>query len=134
MAKRLDDLIREHPELEKARETLAQWESEHDSHTDECRQLHAQIQELEETVKKLELDIARMEAEEAGFLSAHDVLWKLGADGTAEPAVYCPTCKLVMTPLPSGFPEYFVCTKCHFRADLDPEKIVDLAADVSGGP
>lgn len=131
MPSRTDKLIQRHPELEKVRGDLEGLESESDRLDKENAGLRERIQGLEETHRKLELELTSLKAAEAGFVRSHGVLWKMGANGLAEPAVYCPACKLVMTPLPSGNPEYFICTECRFRADIDPNSIHDVAASVN---
>lgn len=74
----------------------------------------------------------RPEAETStgAFVEGHGVLWCKSAAGRVEPICYCPACRLVMTPLPSGFPTEIVCTRCKGKAPFPPEQLSSLVAEL----
>ncbi len=93
--------------------------------------------ELTDRVSMMERGRAQMGVPTAAhFVDGNGVLWQQAADGRIEAVCYCPTCKLVMTPLPSGYPEEMVCTSCKYIAPFHPEKLAEAAQavrDLAGG-
>jgi hypothetical protein len=89
-----------------------------------------EIRELKAQVRRLEIRVAEMKTGGA-FVESHGVLWQRSAGGRIDPLAYCPTCKLVMTPLPSGYPEYFICTHCKFKAPFHPEDIPRIMGELA---
>jgi hypothetical protein len=67
------------------------------------------------------------------LVEGHGVLWQPAADGRIEPVCYCPTCRLVMTPMPSGYPTEIVCTRCKFKAPFRPEQVPELVRKMVNG-
>ena len=97
---------------------LGQMKKEHSRITRENRELKAEVKLLEIRLSESQI--------EGDFVMSHGVLWQRAANGLMEPFVYCPSCRLVMTPLPSGYPEYLVCTQCKFKASFHPSEIPEL--------
>ena len=111
------------------REALTKQIEDLDQRLDQAEREHSRItrenRELKAEVKLLEIRLA--ESQIGGdFVMSHGVLWQRAANGLIEPFVYCPSCRLVMTPLPSGYPEYLVCTQCKFKASFHPSEIPEL--------
>jgi FtsZ-binding cell division protein ZapB len=65
------------------------------------------------------------------LVEKHGVLWQPSADGRIEPICYCPKCRLVMTPLPSGYPTEIMCTRCRFKAPFRPEQLPELVRTIA---
>lgn len=117
------DLATAREEIEQLRQTL-------DLAHEEASTREREIRELKATIRRLEIRLGEMKLGGA-FVESHTVLWKRGAGGQVEPLAYCPTCKLVMTPLPSGYPEYIVCTNCQFRAPFHPEELPAIMKELA---
>jgi len=113
---RLDNFLTDHPECESGRDALLSWESELDRLRQEKAELVNRNETLTERIADLERKIEAMKDVPDGYRSSSGVLWLVGADGSIEKLAYCPTCKLVMTPFPSDYPEHLVCTGCKFKA------------------
>ena len=113
---RLDDFLKDHPECDSAQDALLSWDRELDKLLQEKAELVNRNETLTERIADLEHEIAAMKDVPDGYRSSGEVLWLVGADGSIEKLAYCPTCKLVMTPFPSDYPEHLVCTACKFKA------------------
>jgi hypothetical protein len=110
---------------------VAELESSHNSLKAENERLAKENRSLRDRVAMMERGRAQMGVPTAAhFIEGHGVLWQQAADGRIEAICYCPTCKLVMTPLPSGYPEEVVCTSCKYKAPFHPEKLADVAHEV----
>ena len=111
------------------REALTKQIADLEQKLHQADQEHSRIsrenRELKAEVKRLEIRLAETKIG-GDFVMSHGVLWQRAANGLIEPFVYCPSCQLVMTPLPSGYPEYLVCTQCKFKASFHPAEIPEL--------
>ena len=125
----LDNLLKEYPELSVAREKLSVWQDKHNALEAENENLKKEKRELKETITKLE-NLVAQHVKIDPFIEDHGVLWKMGADGSVDHIAYCPKCRLVMTPFPSGNPEYFICTQCKFRAPFDLRELDDIVENI----
>ena len=125
----LDDLLKEHPDLAAAKEKLALWQDKYNALEAENENLKKEKRELKETIPKLE-NLVAQHVKIDPFIEDHGVLWKRGADGSIDKIAYCPKCRLVMTPFPSGNPECFICTQCKLRAPFNSEKSDSIAKNI----
>jgi len=115
---RLDDFLKDHPECEPAKDALQSWQHDLDRFRQENAELVNSNETLKERIADLEREIAQMKDVPEGYVSSSGVLWLVAADGSIEKLAYCPTCKVVMTPFPSDYPEHLVCTACKFKASF----------------
>lgn len=92
-----------------------------------------EIRELRAEVRRLEIRLSDLRTG-GDFRESHGVLWQCSAAGHIEPLAYCPACRLVMTPMPSGYPEYLVCTSCRYRAPFHPEQIPAIMQELAEPP
>jgi hypothetical protein len=127
----LDDFLRDHPECESARDALLSWQHDLDRLRQEKTELVNSNETLTERIADLEREIALMKDVPEGFISSSGVLWLVGAGGSIEKLAYCPTCKLVMTPFPSDYPEHLVCTVCKFKAPFEYSKLDQVWSEVT---
>lgn len=102
----------------------------------EIEQLRAENETLKAEVAKLRNAIPRYQTGDVSddyeeFIEAEGVLWKRAPDGLLEKLVYCPACRLIMLPVPSGNPVSFVCTRCHFQAPFHVSDLDTIARRVS---
>ena len=118
-------------DLDVAREEIAQLRVALERARDETTAKEREIRELNAAVRRLEIRLGEMK-QGGEFVESHGVLWQRSAGGHIEPLAYCPDCRLVMTPLPSGYPEYLVCTNCTFRAPFLPDEIPYIMGKLRG--
>lgn len=98
----------------------------------ENEELKARVRELEDRAALLERQLAERTPREDGFIEGRGVLWRRAATGALDKLVYCRTCKLVMTPVPSDYPTHYVCTRCGVHTDFGPDDLEEIMRSVSG--
>ena len=113
----LDDLLREHPEAEGARERLKYLQ-------DRCNAIEKENEDLLHEVDRLRRENSEMRSQidgqlnAGGFVESEGVLWRKKPNGEYEQNPYCPICKVVMTPSPPMLPTVLSCIKCSFTAPV----------------
>lgn len=125
----LDDLLKDFPDLAVAKEKLVSWQEKYNALEAENENLKKENRELKETIIKLENQVAQ-HVQIDPFIENHGVLWKKGANGSVDKIAYCPKCRLVMTPFPSGNPECLICTQCKFRAPFHPGELGSIVNNI----
>ena len=126
----LEDLIKEYPGLSAAKEKLVLQQDKYNALEAENEELKKKIRGLKETVTKLEKSVFQ-HVKIDPFIEDHGVLWKKGADGSIDKIAYCPKCRVVMTPFPSGNPEFIVCTQCKYRAPFQCMELDGIVRNVA---
>ena len=109
-------------QLDESRARIEELDSENQALRKETRELKAAVSRLEIKLQELK-PVGR-------FVERHGVLWHQSAEGAVEPYAYCPNCRLVMTPFPSGYPESIICTQCKFKASFHPEDVTSLVEEM----
>ena len=130
---RLNDLLNKHPELESVRAALADWQAELERLREARVKLQNENESLREQIADLNTRLRAVRDVPEGYIEGHGVLWRIAADGSIERLAYCPRCKLVMTPFPSGYPEHIICTACKYKAPFHPTEFDAVAREVRAG-
>ena len=124
----VDELLREYPPFEGAREKLAAIEARGSA-------VEKRIGELQEENQKLRRDIAALQSQaresaaQPGFVDASGVLWKGKAGGGFEAVPYCPTCKSPLSDVSGSL----LCLKCNWQAPLKSFEVPKVYHDLFGG-
>lgn len=122
-----DELIREYPSLEGAREKLASMEARGSA-------MEIKIAQLQEENEKLRRDLAVLETRvkecstQPGFVDASGVLWKSKSGGGTESVPYCPTCKSPLSDVSGSL----LCLKCNWQAPLKSFEVPKVHHDLFG--
>ena len=118
-------------ELEEMARQLGECRARVEEVDSENQVLRKENRELKAAISRLEIRLQELKPV-GRFIEGHGVLWHQSADGAVEPYAYCPTCRLVMTPFPSGYPETIICTQCKLKADFHPEDVPSLVEVMRG--
>ena len=107
------------------------------------RDIEAEVKRLREENARLKEELEQFRKQESPanppsassddydeFIEEAGVLWKRSVDGRLEALAYCPTCRLVLLPVPSDHPTKLVCTRCKFEAPFSPDEIGGVAARI----
>ncbi len=125
----LDDLLKEFPEISKAKKRLQYWQDRYSDLEKENRSLRDENGEFERKIKGLK---EQLEAGGGmtGFVEAEGVLWKKKPAGGYENHPYCPRCKLPMSPSPPMLPVFISCLKCSFNAPFVPDNLKRIISEL----
>jgi hypothetical protein len=119
----VDDLLREYPSFESAREKLAAVEARSSA-------IEKKIGQLQEENERLHQKLADMQTQaQPGFVDASGVLWKSKAGGGSESVPYCPTCKSPLSDVSGSL----LCLKCNWQAPLKSFEVPKVYHDLFGG-
>jgi len=118
----IDDLLREYPSFERAREKL----DAIDAHYGD---MERKIFQLQKENKKLQRDLSALQTVQPGFIDASGVLWKSKLGGGIESVPYCPTCKSPLSDVSGSL----LCLKCNWQAPLKSFEVPKVYHDLFGG-
>ena len=124
----VDELLREFPSFEGAREKLSAIEAHGGAMEKRIWQLQNENEKLRQDVAALQSQ-AKESAAQPGFVDASGVLWKGKTGGGFESVPYCPTCKSPLSDVSGSL----LCLKCNWQAPLKSFEVPKVFHDLFGG-